>query len=63
MSDTEEIIEHCQYCRSTKIPYCSYILKVAPQLRGATFLSTYSSNEKRADEHHAPRPLIIYLCQ
>ena len=37
MSDTEEIVEHCQYCRSTKIHYCSYILKVASQLRGVTF--------------------------
>ena len=37
MSDTEEIIEHCQYCRSTKIPYCSYILKVAPRNWDTTF--------------------------
>ena len=36
MSDTEEIIEHCQYCRSTKIPYCLYILKVAPRNWDAT---------------------------
>ena len=70
MSDTEEIVEHCQYCRSTVIHYCSYILKVAPQLRGATFISTYSSNEKRVDEHHAHRPfnylsmsIKVYLIQ
>ena len=31
------IVEHCQYCRSTKIPYCSYILKVAPRNWDATF--------------------------
>ena len=36
MSDTEEIVEHCQYCRSTKTSYCSYILKVAPHNWDAT---------------------------
>ena len=36
MSDTEEIVEHCQYCRLIKRSN-GYILKVAPRNWDATF--------------------------